>query len=112
MWMPTFPEITGDSRRMNSNHAVATVADAAAKGLQFDLAKAYELAVKELKKKHWLRGRVLLPVGLMISIRRMDISLHFRKEKKKQTRMYIISKSVSRLQLHWELHTINGACRA
>ena len=28
MWMPTFPEITGDSRRMNSNHAVATVADA------------------------------------------------------------------------------------
>ncbi len=31
MWMPTFPEITGDSRRMNSNHAVATIADAAAK---------------------------------------------------------------------------------
>ena len=23
-WMPTFPEITGDSRRMNSNHGVAT----------------------------------------------------------------------------------------
>ena len=41
MWMPTFPEITGDSRRMNSNHAVATIADAAAKGLQFDLKKAY-----------------------------------------------------------------------
>ncbi len=41
-WMPTFPEITGDSRRMNSNHAVATVADAWAKGLQsFDLEKAY-----------------------------------------------------------------------
>lgn len=24
MWMPTFPEVTGDSRRVNSNHAVAT----------------------------------------------------------------------------------------
>ena len=24
-WMPTFPEITGDSRRMNSNHGVAMV---------------------------------------------------------------------------------------
>ena len=27
-WMPTFPEVTGDSRRMNSNHGVATVIDA------------------------------------------------------------------------------------
>jgi len=50
MWMPTFPEITGDSRRMNSNHAVATVADAAAKGLQFDLAKAYEACRKGIEK--------------------------------------------------------------
>jgi predicted alpha-1,2-mannosidase len=42
-WMPTFPEITGDSRRMNSNHAVAAVLDASVKGLQgFDLNKAYE----------------------------------------------------------------------
>ena len=32
-WMPTFPEVTGDSRRMNSNHGVAVVADALAKGL-------------------------------------------------------------------------------
>jgi predicted alpha-1,2-mannosidase len=45
MWMPTCPEITGDSRRMNSNHAVITFADALAKGLDgFDLAKAYEAA--------------------------------------------------------------------
>lgn len=51
MWMPTFPEITGDSRRMNSNHAVATVADAAAKGLQFDLAKAYEACRKGIEEK-------------------------------------------------------------
>lgn len=42
LWMPTFPEITGDSRRMNSNHGVATVLDAYQKGLRgFDLEKAY-----------------------------------------------------------------------
>ncbi|MCX4334796.1 MAG: GH92 family glycosyl hydrolase [Bacteroidales bacterium] len=41
-WMPTFPEVTGDSRRMNSNHGVAFVADALAKGLSgFDVEKAY-----------------------------------------------------------------------
>lgn len=41
-WMPTFPEIMGDSRRMNSNHGVATVLDAYVKGLtDFDLEKAY-----------------------------------------------------------------------
>lgn len=41
-WMPTFPEIMGDSRRMNSNHGVATVLDAYTKGLtDFDLEKAY-----------------------------------------------------------------------
>lgn len=41
-WMPTFPEITGDSRRMNSNHGVASVLDAYRKGLSnFDLEKAY-----------------------------------------------------------------------
>ena len=33
-WMPTFPEITGDTRRMNSNHGVATVIDAYNKGLK------------------------------------------------------------------------------
>ncbi len=51
MWMPTFPEITGDSRRMNSNHAVATVADAHAKGVKFDLAKAYEACRKGIEEK-------------------------------------------------------------
>ncbi|MCX2575185.1 GH92 family glycosyl hydrolase [Pedobacter sandarakinus] len=41
-WMPTFPEVTGDSRRMNSNHGVATVIDAYNKGLRsFDLEQAY-----------------------------------------------------------------------
>lgn len=51
MWMPTFPEITGDSRRMNSNHAVATVADALAKGLKFDYEKAYDACRKGIEEK-------------------------------------------------------------
>lgn len=51
MWMPTFPEITGDSRRMNSNHGVATIADAMNKGLNIDLAKAYEACKKGIMEK-------------------------------------------------------------
>lgn len=51
-WMPTFPEITGDSRRMNSNHAVATVIDGYAKGLKgFDLEKAYIACKKGIEEK-------------------------------------------------------------
>lgn len=51
-WMPTFPEITGDSRRMNSNHAVATVADGYIKGLRgFDLQKAYRACKKGIEEK-------------------------------------------------------------
>lgn len=51
MWMPTFPETTGDTRRMNSNHAVATVADALAKGLEVDAAKAYEACRRGMEEK-------------------------------------------------------------
>ncbi len=51
-WMPTFPEITGDSRRMNSNHGVATVLDAWVKGLRgFDLARAYEACKGAITEK-------------------------------------------------------------
>lgn len=51
-WMPTFPEITGDSRRMNSNHGVATVLDAYRKGLtDFDLEKAYEASKNAITEK-------------------------------------------------------------
>lgn len=51
-WMPTFPEVTGDSRRMNSNHAVATVIDAYRKGLKgFDLEQAYTAAKKGIEEK-------------------------------------------------------------
>lgn len=51
MWMPTFPEVIGDTRRMNSNHAVVTVADALAKGLKVDYAKAYEACRKGIEEK-------------------------------------------------------------
>ena len=51
MWMPTFPEITGDSRRMNSNHAVATVADGMNKGLDINLEKAYVACKKGIMDK-------------------------------------------------------------
>lgn len=51
-WWPTFPEITGDSRRMNSNHGVATVIDAYRKGIRgFDLAKVYEACKKGITEK-------------------------------------------------------------
>ncbi len=51
-WMPTFPEIMGDSRRMNSNHGVATVLDAYTKGLSdFDLPKAYKACKSAITEK-------------------------------------------------------------
>ena len=51
-WMPTFPEVTGDTRRMNSNHAVATVIDGYRKGLRgFELDKAYEACRKGIEEK-------------------------------------------------------------
>ena len=51
-WWPTFPEITGDSRRMNSNHGVASVIDAYRKGLRgFDLEKAYQACKGAITEK-------------------------------------------------------------
>lgn len=51
-WMPTFPEVTGDSRRMNSNHGVATVIDAYVKGLTgFNLELAYDACKKGITEK-------------------------------------------------------------
>ncbi len=51
-WMPTFPEMVGDTRRMNCNHAVASFADACAKGLTgFDLGKAYAAAKNAITEK-------------------------------------------------------------
>ncbi|MFV0590593.1 MAG: GH92 family glycosyl hydrolase [Draconibacterium sp.] len=51
-WWPTFPEITGDSRRMNSNHGVASVIDAYRKGLRnFNLEEAYRACKGAITEK-------------------------------------------------------------
>ena len=51
LWMPTFPEMTGDTRRMNSNHGVAMVADALWKGLKVDAARGFEYCRKGIEEK-------------------------------------------------------------
>ena len=54
-WLATFPEVTGDSHRMNGNHGISLFADAFAKGLTgFDLSKAYEYAQKTLNERSLL----------------------------------------------------------
>lgn len=51
-WMPTFPEIMGDTYRMNGNHAVAVVWDAYCKGLRgFDLQAAYKACKAAVMEK-------------------------------------------------------------
>ncbi|GHU56904.1 alpha-1 2-mannosidase [Bacteroidia bacterium] len=55
-WLPTFPGVAGDGRNMNSNHSIAMIADAYAKGLRdFDLEKAY------LASKGAIEERSLIP---------------------------------------------------
>ena len=50
-WMPTFPEMTGDTRRMNSNHGVAMVADALYKGLKVDADRAFDYCRRGIEEK-------------------------------------------------------------
>lgn len=51
-WLPTFPEVTGDSRRMNSNHGVATIIDAYRKGLHgINLEEAYKAGKKAVTER-------------------------------------------------------------
>lgn len=50
-WIPTFPEITGDTRRMNSNHTVSTFADAIVKGLETDATKAFDYCRRAIEEK-------------------------------------------------------------
>lgn len=51
-WMPTFPEVTGDSHRMNGNHAVAVIWDAYSKGLtNFDMNAAYKACKAAITEK-------------------------------------------------------------
>jgi len=54
-WMPNFPEVTGDSHRMNGNHAVAVIWDAYSKGVEgVDLEAAYKACKGSLTEKSLL----------------------------------------------------------
>lgn len=54
-WLPTFPEITGDSHRMNGNHGVAIILDAYIKGLtDFNLEDAYRACRSAIRNKSLL----------------------------------------------------------
>lgn len=59
-WLPTFPTVFGDDHCMNGQHAVALFLDAWRKGVRgFDLAKAFDFAVKTLREESlipWYRG--------------------------------------------------------
>ncbi len=51
-WWPTFPQVTGDARLMNSNHGVATVLDAYRKGVpNIDLKKIYPATRNAIMEK-------------------------------------------------------------
>ncbi len=51
-WMPTYPEVQGDTHRMNGNHGVATFIDAYNKGVRnFDLNKAYTICKAAITEK-------------------------------------------------------------
>lgn len=50
-WLPTFPEVTGDTRRMNCNHTIAAFADAVAKGLDVDIKAVCDASYRTLTEK-------------------------------------------------------------
>lgn len=60
-WLPTFPAVSGDSHRMNSNHGVAVIADAVAKGLTgFSVSDGYKYgkaAIEEKTLAPWRNSR-------------------------------------------------------
>lgn len=54
-WFPTFPEVTGDTHRMNGSHTVSIFADAACKNIgDIDLKKAYTFAKNTMYEKSYL----------------------------------------------------------
>ncbi len=64
-WMPTFPEIDGDSHRMNGNHAVAAFLDALRKGVEgFDADSAYVFCRNALLSKSLLPWTKTAPTEL------------------------------------------------
>ncbi len=64
-WMPNFPEVDGDSRRMNANHGVSMVIDAYNKGLRsFNLNDAY-IACKGAITEKTLAPWSAKPAGIL-----------------------------------------------
>lgn len=59
-WLPTFPEVIGDTYRMNGNHSIISIWDAYNKGLRnFDFQAAYEASKKTLNERSlipWTRA--------------------------------------------------------
>lgn len=54
-WIPTFPEVTGDSHRMNGNHFVSVLCDAYYKGLGgYDVKAAYDVCKRTIMEKSLL----------------------------------------------------------
>lgn len=57
-WMPTFPELIGDTKRMNSYHSSALFIDGYRKGLRdYDFEKAYEGIKKNLTEATFIPWR-------------------------------------------------------
>ena len=100
-WLPTFPEITGDSRRMNSNHGIVSMADAYSKGLKsFDLKKALKQVKRLCRKKHWRHGLEHPQAGSTIFIKSTVISRRWPWARKKLCLKLMRSKSVNPWRLH------------
>lgn len=84
-WFPNFPEVTGDSRRMNCNHGVSVIADAWYKGVRdFDLQKAYtytKAAIEEKTLAPWSSAKA----GWIDRFyKEKDISRHWHRENRKR----------------------------
>lgn len=112
MWMPTFPEVTGDTRRMNSNHAVATIADALTKGLKVDAAKAYEACQKGIEEKTLAPWSGAAAGWLDNFYRENGYIPALRPGEKRMIRMCILSKNASLWLSLWEPAMTNGVSPA
>ncbi len=111
-WLPTFPEVTGDSRRMNSNHGIASILDAYRKGLEnFDVEKAYEASKNAITEKT-LAPWSGMPAGELDRFYREHGYIPaLNEESRNLYRKSMLLSAASRLQLHWEPPTITGAFR-
>ena len=69
-WIPTFPGIDGDSRRMNCNHTVASYADALWHGLKTDAVKAFEACRGAIEDKSLAPWSGNMPAGYLSSFYR------------------------------------------